>query len=336
MISLPGGNALLALASAIVWGGGDFSGGVAVKAAGGTLRSAFRVVLLSHTVSLSILLLLALLWGGAHPSPATWAWGLLAGLFAALSLTTFYVALSGGAMGAAAALSGLLAAAIPAVVSILTEGPPSPLHLAGFAVAGLAIWLVAAGPQTPAQAPAQPPAQAAAHPGAPGSTLKPAPTPTPPPHPADRRSMLLAIAAGIGFGLYFVAMKMAGRGGLLWPMTTVRIGSTSTCALLVVASLGRKPSADPAAPEITQPSAARYLPRKAVLWALGPALLDTGGNLLFMAATRLGRLDVASVLASLYPASTILLAAWMFHERPTRRQGLGMLTAAAAVLMITL
>lgn len=333
MISLPGGNALLALASAIVWGGGDFSGGVAVKAAGSTLRSAFRVVLLSHTVSLSILLLLALLWG-AHPSPATWAWGLLAGLFAALSLTTFYVALSGGAMGAAAALSGLLAAAIPAVVSILTEGPPSPLHLAGFAVAGLAIWLVAAaGPQPPAQA-AQVTAHTAAHPTA----LKPAqtPTPAPPPHPADRHSMLLAIAAGIGFGLYFVAMKMAGRGGLLWPMTTVRIGSTSTCALLVLATLGSKPSADPAAPELTHPSAARYLPRKAVLWALGPAFLDTGGNLLFMAATRLGRLDVASVLASLYPASTILLAAWMFQERPTRRQGLGMLTAAAAVLMITL
>ena len=55
-----------------------------------------------------------------------------------------------------------------------------------------------------------------------------------------------------------------------------------------------------------------------------------------MASTRLGRLDVASVLASLYPASTILLAAWMLGERPTRRQGLGMVTAAAAVLLITL
>jgi len=63
---------------------------------------------------------------------------------------------------------------------------------------------------------------------------------------------------------------------------------------------------------------------------------DTTGNLLFMAATRAGRLDVASVLASLYPASTILLAAWTLHERPTRRQGIGMGVAAAAVAMITL
>jgi len=65
-------------------------------------------------------------------------------------------------------------------------------------------------------------------------------------------------------------------------------------------------------------------------------LLDTSGNLLFIAATRAGRLDVAAVLASLYPASTILLAAWMLHEKPTRRQGLGMLVAAAAIVMITL
>jgi drug/metabolite transporter (DMT)-like permease len=70
-------------------------------------------------------------------------------------------------------------------------------------------------------------------------------------------------------------------------------------------------------------------------WAVGVAVLDTGGNLLFMAATRLGRLDVASVLASLYPAGTILLAAWYLKERPTRRQGLGMVVALAAVVMIT-
>jgi drug/metabolite transporter (DMT)-like permease len=42
------------------------------------------------------------------------------------------------------------------------------------------------------------------------------------------------------------------------------------------------------------------------------------------------------VLASLYPASTILLAARTLHEKPTRRQGVGMAVAAAAVVMITI
>lgn len=291
-------NAALALASAAIWGGGDFSGGAAVRAAGGTMQSAFRVVLLSHTVSLSILCLLSLLWGGAFPTGSNLACGLVAGVLAALSLTTFYVALSAGSMGAAAALSGLLAAAIPAVVSFATEGHPGPQHLFGFAVAGTAIWLIAAGPSNPAQ-------------------------------PSDRRAMTLAVLAGVGFGLYFVSMKMAGRAGLLWPMTTVRLGSAVTCGLLVLATTFR--SGAPAAPH-----PAVFLPRRALLWTMGPALLDTGGNLLFMASTRIGRLDVASVLASLYPASTILLAAWMFHERPTRRQVLGMLTAAVAILLITL
>jgi drug/metabolite transporter (DMT)-like permease len=50
----------------------------------------------------------------------------------------------------------------------------------------------------------------------------------------------------------------------------------------------------------------------------------------------MGRLDVASVLASLYPASTIVLAAWFLHERPTARQRWGMAVAVAAVVMITL
>ncbi len=308
MVSFLPASALMALASAVVWGGGDFSGGVAVKAGGGTMSSAFRVVLISHTVSLAILLTLALTWGGPRPSPVTLAWGLTAGVLAALSLTTFYVALSAGAMGAAAALSGLLAAALPAVVSSYTEGVPGPLRLAGFVVAGAAIWLIASGPPHP---PSETPPQA--H--------------SPVPEPASRRTLLLAVLAGIGFGFYFIAMKMAGRGGLLWPMTTVRVGSATTCALLVLSTLrSRMPSS----------TGSSYLPRRAVLWALGPALLDTGGNLLFMAATRMGRLDVASVLASLYPASTILLAAWMFHERPTRIQALGMVVAAAAVVMISL
>ena len=298
-------SAAMALASAVVWGGGDFSGGIAVKAAGGTMRSAFRVVLISHTVSLAILLLLSTLTGSSLPSHVTVAWGLVAGVLAALSLTTFYVALSGGAMGAAAALSGLLAAAIPALVSSYTEGFPGFLRIAGFVVTGAAIWLIA-GPAHSAEA---------THPAA--------------PPPASRRAMLLAITAGVGFGFYFVAMKMAGRGGLLWPMATVRIGSATTCAFLVLMTLRHRQ------PEADSPSTV-YLPRKAVLWALGPAFLDTGGNLLFMAATRMGRLDIAAVLASLYPASTILLAAWMLHERPTRTQSLGMLIAAAAVVMISL
>src|SRR5580704_13657049 len=169
------GNALLALLAAALWGGGDFSGGMGVKHAGGTMGSALRVVLLSHAMSFSVLLTVALLRGDAFPHGAPLVWGLGAGVTAGISLACFYVALSRGAMGASAALSGLLAAAIPAAVSAWVEGSPGILQVSGFLVAGLAIWLIAAGenPEAPA---------------------------------ADRGTVWLAVAGGVGFGIYFVAL----------------------------------------------------------------------------------------------------------------------------------
>jgi drug/metabolite transporter (DMT)-like permease len=286
------GNALLALAAAVLWGGGDFSGGMGVKHAGGTMGAALRVIVLSHAVSLGVLLAAAWWRGDAFPHGAPLVWGLVAGATAGIALACFYVALSRGAMGASAALSGLLAAAIPAAVSASAEGSPGLLRLVGFVVAGAAIWLIAAGPNPEAKA-------------------------------ADRGTVWLAVAGGVGFGVYFVALKFAGSAGVIWPLATARIGSLSVCSLLLVGMSLR------ATEKIR-------LTRTVVVWAMGGVLLDTTGNLLFIAATRAGRLDVAAVLASLYPASTILLAAWTLHERPTRRQGWGMVVAAAAVVMISL
>jgi drug/metabolite transporter (DMT)-like permease len=291
---LLGGNALLALAAAVLWGGGDFSGGMSVKRAGGTMDAALRVILLSHAVSFGVLLVAAWWRGDAFPHGAPLVWGLVAGVTAGIALACFYVALSRGAMGASAALSGLLAAAIPAVVSAAAEGSPGLLRLVGFVVAGMAIWLIAAGPNPEAT-------------------------------PADRGTVWLAVMGGMGFGVYFVALKFAGSAGVIWPLATARMGSLTVCSLLV-GGMSLAARADEAKFRLT---------RAVVGWAMGAVLLDTSGNLLFIAATRAGRLDVAAVLASLYPASTILLAAWTLHERPTRRQGLGMVVAAAAVVMIT-
>jgi drug/metabolite transporter (DMT)-like permease len=288
------GNALLALGSAVLWGGGDFSGGMAVKRASGTMGASLRVILLSHSVSLCLLLAAAWWRGDPFPHGAPLAWGLMAGAMAGIALACFYVALSRGAMGASAALSGLLAAAIPAAVSAGAEGSPGVLRLVGFVVAGAAIWLIAAGPNPEAKT-------------------------------ADRGTVWLAVVAGVGFGIYFVALKFAGRAGVIWPLATCRMGSLTICSLLV-GGMSLKAKTDGVKFRLTRVVAA---------WAIGAVLLDTSGNLLFVAATRAGRLDVAAVLASLYPASTILLAAWMLHERLTRRQGFGMAVALAAVVMIT-
>lgn len=290
---LPQGNILLALASALMWGGGDFSGGMGVKTVGGTTGGALRIVILSHMTSLSVLAAYEMLCGAPLPHGAPLLWALFAGVMAGLSLTAFYIALARGAMGASAAVSGLLAAAIPAAVSVVMEGSPGTIRLFGFLVAGVAIWMIAAGPG-------------------------------PEEGVSSRGTMPLAIFAGAGFGLYFVALRMADSLGPPMTMATARVGSITTCGLLLLA-LSIKGSEAPV-----------RVSRRALLWVLLAALMDTSGNMFFVAATQAGRLDVASVLASLYPATTILLAAWMLKERPTRRQGFGMLVAAAAVVMITL
>jgi drug/metabolite transporter (DMT)-like permease len=283
-------NALIALAAAVLWGGGDFSGGMGVGAAGGKIGSALRVVLLSHISSFAVLLTIVLLRHEGMPHGKLLAWGLLAGFCGGVSLTSFYIALSRGAMGASAAVSGLLAAAIPAFVSIAVEGAPTTLRVAGFVLAFAAIWMIAAGPAAPGTA---------------------------------RSTLPLAIVAGIGFGVYFVALRMANPLGVFMPMALARVGSITTCGVmfLVLSFRGTVEGVS--------------MNRKAVWWTLGAGVLDTSGNLLFIAATRAGRLDVAAVLASLYPASTIVLAGWLLKERLSRRQWWGMAVAAAAVVMIT-
>lgn len=291
----PGGAAaiVLALLAAASWGGGDFSGGMGVKAAGGTTRGALRVIVSGHALSLLFVSATLLLKGPVTLHGAPVLWGLGCGVVAGLSLAAFYIALARGTMGVSAAISGLLAAAIPAAVGMALEGRPSAVRLAGFALAAGAIWLVAA---PVAGAPAEPPG------------VKP-----------------LAVAGGIGFGLYFAGLKFANPLGVLEPMALARVGSLATCLILLL-GMGRGPAT----------ARGPWLNRTGWLWAVAVAVLDTGGNLFYIAATRAGRLDVAAVLASLYPASTILLAAAILRERPSRRQLVGMAVAMAAVVMVTL
>ena len=146
MFTLIPANAVFGLLAALFWGGGDFSGGMAVKRADGSVLGALRIILISHSASLCILLIVALMRGDSFPHGAPLVWGISTGIIGGLSATGFYIALARGAMGAAAAISGLLAAAIPSLVTIVSEGSPGALHLLGFVIAGIAIWMVAAAP----------------------------------------------------------------------------------------------------------------------------------------------------------------------------------------------
>jgi drug/metabolite transporter (DMT)-like permease len=114
-----------------------------------------------------------------------------------------------------------------------------------------------------------------------------------------------------------VLLKMASSGGLLWTMTSARAaGSLAMILVLLV-----KPPAGP----------------WRGFWQAGIAagVLDTIGNLFYMLTTQFGRLDVAAVVCSLYPAGTIVLAALVLRELPTRRQLAGMALALGAVALLS-
>ena len=260
--------------------------------------AALIVVVVGHLLSLSLVGSIAVARGEAFPHGAPLIWAVAGGALSGISLVAFYIALADGHMGSAAAVSGLLCAAVPAIVSGFTEGAPGYRRLLGFACAGAAIWLIAS----------------ASSPGA----------------GASRRAIVLSTLSGIGFGVYFVSLKYAGTAGVLWAMGTARIGSASMAALLLGGLLLRSSRRE------SEADVERVSHGRTIAWIVAGAAMDTGGNLSFLAATRAGRLDVAAVLASIYPASTILLAAWLLKEHTTAKQRWGMALALVAVVFVTL
>jgi len=138
--------------------------------------------------------------------------------------------------------------------------------------------------------------------------------------PAPPAALLLGALAGIGFGAQLILFKMASGGGMLWVMTSARAAG-SVAMLLVLLVLFARPAREPW--------------RGFWLTGIAAGTLDTIGNLFYLQATRFGRLDVSALVCSLYPAGTILLAALVLHERPSRRQVAGMALALAAVALLS-
>lgn len=134
----------------------------------------------------------------------------------------------------------------------------------------------------------------------------------------SHRGVGLAVLAGIAFGLFLVAGKQAGQHGVFWPLVAARFVSTGLMLVLWLVS-----------PNDTRPL------RPVLLPMVLSGLLDSAGNALFIAATRHGRLDVAAVLSSLYPASTVLLARFLLKERIARLQAVGVGCALASVALIS-
>jgi drug/metabolite transporter (DMT)-like permease len=281
----------LALASSVVYGAGDFLGGLAARR-----LHPFQVLTFGSATGLVLMVLMALMLGEELPTTFDLVWAGLAGVCGMFGLAALYQGLAQGESAIVSPVSGVVGAGLPVVVGIILEGLPSPLQVAGFACAAPGIWLVTLQPG--------------------GSRQK------------VRAGILLGGLAGIGFGLFFTLIAQVESSATFYPLAFLKLVALTISGGVWWFSRKKYPRLD-----LRQPAAWLAAPVKL---AVASGLLDPLANALYLAATRLARLDVAVVLTSLYPAVTVLLSWLVLKEKIILVQWLGVAFCLAAIVLITL
>lgn len=280
---------VLSLLAAAVYGAGDFVGGLAARRV-----SVLFVVGIGQVVGLIGLAALSLLLPAAQVRPADLWWGAASGLSTAVGITLLYKALATGRMSVVAPITALCALAVPVVFAIVVGLTVGLLAAAGIAVAAVAVALISREPDR-------------------AEALQ----------TATLRAVALAVAAGLGIGVFYVTMGRTDPASGLWPLVAARCVSTALFALGGLALLSRWRQAPMPAANLWQ-------------WAALSGLFDSAANALYLLASREGNLAVVATLTSLYPASTVFLAAVALGERLRLAQIAGLGLATVAVVMIVL
>lgn len=139
------------------------------------------------------------------------------------------------------------------------------------------------------------------------------------PRPGLARSGVLeGLLAGLGFGTFFVLFARSGDASGYWPLLTLRVASVTM--LVAIAAAARS---------LARPDV------RAATMLVGAGILDVCANLLYLLGTRRGLISVVAVLASLYPAVTVLLARAVLEERLHRTQVVGLAAAGLGIALIT-
>ncbi|MCW2973904.1 MAG: hypothetical protein JWN72_2177 [Thermoleophilia bacterium] len=293
-------GALFALMSSLSWGTSDFLGGRATQRFG-----ALRVLACSQFVALALLVaaVASLLAAGAVELDAQrLAVAGLGGCAGVVALAMFYSALAIGPMALVPpiAASGV---ALPVLVGLLRGDAPGALAIFGLvlAVAGVVL--------------------ASTAPGVAGATEDVALGANSPTRLAPR-TLLLALGAAVGFALIFVALDWATDDSAASAVTATAGARLGGSLVIVAALLATR----------TRPLRGMAPRTLAGLGLIG--ILDSGANLGFALATVLGRLEVAAVLASLYPAVTSGLAAVVLGDRIGRLQFVGVACAIGGIVLL--
>lgn len=131
------------------------------------------------------------------------------------------------------------------------------------------------------------------------------------------RDVAIALLAGLSIGIFNIVVSRFSPGSVFAPLVLVRLAQAAVIVGAIV-STGR-----------TWRLPGRVWPLLIVVGGL-----DMAGNGFFILAAQAGRLDIAAVLSSLYPVSTLVLAALILKERVVGVHALGVMAAIAAIVLV--
>jgi drug/metabolite transporter (DMT)-like permease len=193
---------LMALGSALLYGAGDFTGGLATRRAG-----AIPVVLLSQASGLVLIALLLPVLPPASPDRSDLAWGAMAGLTGGVGVALLYRALAIGTMAVVAPTTAVCAVAIPVLAAVTLGERPAPLAVVGIVLGIVSIILVSQ------------------H--------------TADPNLEVRRSGLppgvgTALASGVAIGFFYLSLAQTRSAGGMWPILTARTVSVTLFGILAL------------------------------------------------------------------------------------------------------
>ncbi len=230
------------------------------------------------------------------PDPVDLAWAVLAGVGSGAGGGFLYRGFASGRMSVVAPVSAVGAALVPLAAGALGGERFGALVWVGILAALPGIWLVAS---VPADDLSQVDGETA----------------------AGRRGfadgLTDGILAGLGFGVLFAALGQVPDSAGIWPLALAQAVSVPVVVLLALVVR------------------ATWVPRgRTVRWATVAGALAAVATGSFLLSTQQGYLTIAGVLASLYPATTVLLAAVVLRERVHRAQGVGLGLCALAVALV--
>lgn len=295
-------TAALALLSSVLWGAADFLGGTASRRV-----HPVAVVGLSQALALVGLVVVATLTGELDAPLGYLPWAVAGGAVGLIALVAFYAALAVGTMGVVAPVAAT-GAAVPVVIGLARGEQPSALQLAGIAVAVVGV-VLASGPEL------RPAAEVLSAAGS--GQVTTATRPSGRTRWSAGVPLLLAGVAAVGFGLVLVLVAEGSRHSAVMTLLGMRV--TSVVAVTVVA-VGRRSAGGLSRSDLP------------LIAAIGAG--DTLANGAYAVASQDGLVSVTAVLASLYPAVTVLLARLVHGERMRRIQNAGCLAALLGVALI--